>query len=1128
MKNVIKWRWLLLLCGCMWFAFPQRMSARANWQGAWSYFSADSINKLKVLDSVYIGFCVADGLQIKNASGSDLRDESLWRFEATGSQSSITGTPLYYIRSVKTGLYVSGTDTLSASVLDAWEFCVAPLNGTSSSESSATGGQKQLSLVHYEDLGDSYQTHYFMKETGLVVYTVQYEPLSGYEALKIYVDSLQGSYCIPQYYCVAGTGLGKVSSADRDELITLYERAAALVVEKEDTSLEDTYMSLYTALNKAYSRIDSQVADVPDGYYRIQRAVTAGKNADKYGDYLCSNGSGFLLTKSQGGDFSDISMLQSVFRLTKSADGGYVVQNMYDSTYIGTGGKEEKYSAVKMTGTPRWTQKLQGNRKGTVSIWSRNVATGYSYRCYYSVVSIGEVANAIAEEWNLLTSVRWRLIPVSDKSVDSLNQEVYRKYVLDQYDSLITASAGYLARAEFCAVSTSSPLITDSLQLSCPNREAGKGSRLSALLDGNEKTYLATCGNNRRYYDGNEFRDELPEYHYLQVHTSSPLPARLVVWWCARGGNTSPTSVEIKASADGANWQVVDTLSNPWAAFPTTSAAPYYRSSTPLTLGGDTYTYLRLTVLENSGKVRSAAGYPYFSLSEFNLYPYTGTDPRSQMLRSEVKAAADVLTAALTEALGVQASGNVTAAHCDRLRAAYEGFLAVWSDTTLLSDNLYAALQLNKNCKEGSQVGQFAKGSLTELGSAVSAADALRPFFRLTRAATDAAASALEEAVAAFKARMNQPDPAEWYLLSGNATGDTGEEMTGYGKCLRVFGYDVRSYVRWSGTVRGNEQNGFAAWRFVPIDEEERTYALQNLASGWYLGKVGNGTTCMSDVPVPYSLYVLPDGKVALRETEGGRLLTQESSGSVNGMAQYSGYSQAWTFNYVDDQRMTDIKMFRPESYYIVTTPYGHRYLPQSEDATMTWYSVCGVVKENGEYAGLKLKELEFLPEAGYPCILYTGPSTSGSVFSDMAVELWDSKPDTSVFSDNGLYGVLRKTLIAGSGYACLTQVTTEDGWRQVMTRSVQGQSATVEAQSGYVVLSEVQDTGEEPDAILMFYDDGTLNGIGSVSQDGLQETVSVYTLDGVRLRTDVARGGATQGLPRGIYLVGRHKVIVK
>ena len=54
------------------------------------------------------------------------------------------------------------------------------------------------------------------------------------------------------------------------------------------------------------------------------------------------------------------------------------------------------------------------------------------------------------------------------------------------------------------------------------------------------------------------------------------------------------------------------------------------------------------------------------------------------------------------------------------------------------------------------------------------------------------------------------------------------------------------------------------------------------------------------------------------------------------------------------------------------------------------------------------------------------------------------------------------------------------------------------------------------------------LNDIKDVVIEDQKEKVNVYSTDGVLIRRNVARAGATDGLKKGIYIVGKKKVLVK
>lgn len=68
----------------------------------------------------------------------------------------------------------------------------------------------------------------------------------------------------------------------------------------------------------------------------------------------------------------------------------------------------------------------------------------------------------------------------------------------------------------------------------------------------------------------------------------------------------------------------------------------------------------------------------------------------------------------------------------------------------------------------------------------------------------------------------------------------------------------------------------------------------------------------------------------------------------------------------------------------------------------------------------------------------------------------------------------------------------------------------------------------KNPQAYVALYRSTTSTGLESVTTDSKAEYVNVYSITGVMVRCDVARDNALAGLPKGIYIIGDRKYVVR
>ena len=85
----------------------------------------------------------------------------------------------------------------------------------------------------------------------------------------------------------------------------------------------------------------------------------------------------------------------------------------------------------------------------------------------------------------------------------------------------------------------------------------------------------------------------------------------------------------------------------------------------------------------------------------------------------------------------------------------------------------------------------------------------------------------------------------------------------------------------------------------------------------------------------------------------------------------------------------------------------------------------------------------------------------------------------------------------------------------------------TLQGRDGYIDFTKVKDLGGSVDKTISV--NGVINNIGKVEITGdANATVDVYSIDGVLLKRNVKASEATKNLAKGIYIVGKKKILVK
>jgi hypothetical protein len=322
----------------------------------------------------------------------------------------------------------------------------------------------------------------------------------------------------------------------------------------------------------------------------------------------------------------------------------------------------------------------------------------------------------------------------------------------------------------------------------------------------------------------------------------------------------------------------------------------------------------------------------------------------------------------------------------------------------------------------------------------------------------------------------------------------------------KVLYYDQTGDKVLFGNLAGNETKDNYIWRFIDLGDNH--FAIQNKATTQFMGmtdsagvkahaKYGAGAYVIT--PIAAGAFIIAeDGQAPIHAQATGTLL-------VNWENRTLGSASCWTFQSPADLPMEEVTTTFTNAFTV------GKYIPMcipvdvSSIENATLFTVCGATKDaDGKVTAINIKELDKVT-GGEPFLLFANDAT--------LTFHWGTAGAYKAGVADGLVGnYLGTTVLPGNGYF--------DG-EKVVTAT---KSTPLIANSAYINVGLIT-SNEEGEATINV--DGTLNGISSIT--GAKDApVSVYTVTGVRVRANVKAAGATTGLPKGIYIVGGRKVVVK
>ena len=518
----------------------------------------------------------------------------------------------------------------------------------------------------------------------------------------------------------------------------------------------------------------------------------------------------------------------------------------------------------------------------------------------------------------------------------------------------------------------------------------------------------------------------------------------------------------------------------------------------------------------------------------------------------EVRTAADELKA-LIDLYGQYTAQDITSrTPVEELSAAIKKLQEAYVDTTELVELYDEYKQLAAVSEEGETVGYVnSYAEIEKFDALLDEARALVSPKQPTREQVNNATAMVKSGYDEFMSHVILPEPYAWYLIRSGVT----DENYQYAINQPVFLADVSAGAQlrignypMDGT--GNEYlDVYAIWRLVPVGGNElapegqevkpweQKYAIQSLGTGQYWGAYrGQGAAyspLMSNEQTPYNISYYGKGCFALQqdgvEDPFDRIKADGTEFVVLNYPANSGDQQSWKFDRVDEETdLVQINWFPAQSTSIVTLPFDLTgdYALNNLNSYVETYAVNSVVKDENTGDGEPSYTLTLTAKdefkAGEPFVLVTTAEPDENGQQPLAFLLPPAEPgaitDTSAVDCNGLVGTLEGFSISGEA-----NLYFDNSELNVCSSS----AVFVPGRSGYIDVARVQDLGGSIDKTISI--NGVINNIANVEiSAGDNASVDVYTVDGVLLKRNVKVAEATKNLPKGIYIVGKKKVLVK
>ena len=492
----------------------------------------------------------------------------------------------------------------------------------------------------------------------------------------------------------------------------------------------------------------------------------------------------------------------------------------------------------------------------------------------------------------------------------------------------------------------------------------------------------------------------------------------------------------------------------------------------------------------------------------------------------EVLEAVKNLREAIAAAQGKVDNNNATSKDIADLRNAYNNLLLVWKDTTDICKIYNKAKAFAPKVAVGDQPFYFPEKEVSDFEEALVEVDDAYPFEDISQRQVVQLDSLLTRAYNALINSMVGPDPNTWYFV---ACADETVEFQGApvkGKYAYMGGYSASDGMGCTG-LEGNDKDLRRVWKFEATGTPN-VYNMICVANGWPINRgpvrlaaVGEGQFAIytgADLNAAY--YIEPSVLVGVPSMAGKDPVT-------------SGFA-AWTLEEISPEITRRVTCKRDKVYAMVN-PFDTEALPTAytEGHDVMTYSVCGYeVADDGKTISA-INLTEFVPDdelggipAGTPFVMVIDGDQEYDGETSVVIDLHPAHGGNVTHEAkmvNGLGGTFASWPFPSPMIYFIENVA------RVYTPT---QRWTLDPLDAYVDQSQiVNDPEASIDKVIpvdsRYASIEIPNSIASLVNSS-KAVVDVYTTDGVLVRKNVKVAEATKGLKKGVYIVGKNKVLVK